>query len=110
MSDPPQIRLTTPTRMVLDMLLATADDPPWGYRICEETGLGSGTVYPILERLEEAGWIEGTWEREAGQLGDRPRRRFYTLTSAGRAGYATATARRTTRTRAWTLRPHGETT
>jgi DNA-binding MarR family transcriptional regulator len=105
--DTPAIRLTTPTWMVLDVLIAAADDPPWGYRICEEAGLGSGTVYPILERLEEAGWIEGAWE--TGQPASRPRRRFYTLTSAGRAGYSAAIARRQNRTRAWLPRLHGDT-
>jgi PadR family transcriptional regulator PadR len=88
-----RIRLTMPTRLVLDILLAAGDDLLWGYRICEQAGLGSGTVYPILERLEEAGWIEGTWE--ADQPGNRPRRRFYAVTGTGRASYATAlTARR----------------
>jgi DNA-binding MarR family transcriptional regulator len=96
MGSTPQIRLTTPTRLVLDALLAaTADDPPWGYRICEEAGLGSGTVYPILERLEEAGWIEGTWE--VGQPADRPRRRLYKVTGAGRREYAAALAARRSR-------------
>jgi PadR family transcriptional regulator len=93
--------------MVLDVLIAAGDDPPWGYRICEDAGLGSGTVYPILERLEEAGWIEGTWE--TGQPANRPRRRFYSLTGAGRAEYSAALTRRQNRTRAWRLRPHGDT-
>jgi len=85
-----KIRLTTPTRLVLDVLMSAGDTPAWGYRICEIARLGSGTVYPILERLEEAGWIEGAWEID--QPGDRPRRRFYTLTGTGRAGYAAAVA------------------
>jgi DNA-binding PadR family transcriptional regulator len=93
--------------MVLDVLIAAADDPPWGYRICDEAGLGSGTVYPILERLEEAGWIEGTWE--TGQPANRPRRRFYTLTNAGRTKYSAAIARRQDRTRARRLRLRGDT-
>lgn len=107
MGDASNIRLTTPTRMVLDVLIAAADDPPWGYRICEETGLGSGTVYPILERLEEAGWIEGSWE--IGQPDDRPRRRFYAVTSAGRVRYAAGVARRQSRTSAWRPRLGGDT-
>lgn len=78
--------------MLLDAIMNAGNDPPWGYRLCEETGLGSGTVYPILERLEEAGWIEGAWE--AGRPADRPRRRFYLITAAGRAGKASAPARR----------------
>ncbi|WP_205718269.1 PadR family transcriptional regulator [Actinomadura sp. WMMA1423] len=108
MNDPPKIRMTTPTRLVLDVLIASAEDPPWGYRICEEAGIGSGTVYPILERLEQAGWIEGEWER--GQPEDRPRRRFYRLTNVGRAGYAAAASRRAKPTRAWLgrIRPEAQ--
>jgi PadR family transcriptional regulator PadR len=67
---------------------ADPDEPPWGYRICEVTGLGSGTVYPILERLEEAGWILGNWEPEQPEA--RPRRRFYSVTNTGRSEYENA--------------------
>ncbi|MFI6534175.1 PadR family transcriptional regulator [Nonomuraea sp. NPDC050547] len=101
MSDPPpasRIRMTTPTRLVLDLLVAADPaDPPWGYRICERTDLGPGTVYPILERLENAGWITGEWE--AATPTDRPRRRVYTLSSVGRHGYAEAQAAR--KSRSW---------
>ena len=49
---PPRIRMTTPVRMVLDALAhADPDAPLWGYKLTEVTGLGSGTIYPILERL-----------------------------------------------------------
>ncbi|MEU9884340.1 helix-turn-helix transcriptional regulator [Sphaerisporangium sp. NPDC051011] len=93
-----RIRLTTATRLVLDVLLASsADDPVWGYRICELAGLGSGTVYPILERLEEAGWISGDWEQ--GDPTGRPRRRFYALTGSGRRLYEAAESSR--RARPW---------
>lgn len=90
---PPKIRLTTTTRLVLDLFLATdPDDPLWGYRITEETGLGPGTIYPLLERLEKAGWITGSWE--TGLPEDRPRRRFYTLSGTGRQEYAALQAAR----------------
>ena len=89
MSGTSRVRLTTTTVKVLDLLMsADPDDPPWGYRICEETGLGSGTVYPILERLEKANWIAGQWE--TGQPDDRPSRRFYNLTEIGSREYAAA--------------------
>ncbi|GAA2159033.1 hypothetical protein GCM10010403_51630 [Glycomyces rutgersensis] len=105
-SPPVRIRLTMPTRAVLDLLMSTAaDDPPWGYRICEEAGLGPGTVYPILERLEEARWIEGTWETEVPA--DRPRRRTYQITDLGSCSYQAAlakTKRPAARLR-WGLRP-----
>jgi PadR family transcriptional regulator PadR len=98
MSSPSRLRLTTSTRLVLDVLMAAGpDDPPWGYRICEQAGLGSGTVYPILERLEKAGWIAGHWE--TGQPAGRPRRRFYTLTGTGQQVYSAALATR--RTHRW---------
>jgi len=44
----------------------------------------SGSVYPVLARLEEAEWIESSWERE--ERGERgPRRRFYRLVPDGPA-------------------------
>jgi PadR family transcriptional regulator, regulatory protein PadR len=107
-SPPPNIRLTMPTRAVLDLLLSSdGDDPPWGYRICEEAGLGPGTVYPILERLEESQWIIGTWESNPPP--DRPRRRTYEISDFGSRAYSAALAkvnRRTGRLR-WGLRAGG---
>ncbi|MFE4874784.1 PadR family transcriptional regulator [Streptomyces sp. NPDC056682] len=77
------IRLTRPTLEVLKALMAsTADAPAWGLSICQTAELGSGTVYPILERLVENGWI--TSREEAGPHPGRPARRYYELTRAGR--------------------------
>ncbi|MGW6917339.1 PadR family transcriptional regulator [Kitasatospora sp. NPDC054939] len=76
-------RMTKPTIGVLEVLLsATDDDPAWGLKICVEADLGSGTVYPILERLSERGWVESWAETEPHP--SRPPRRFYQLTGAGR--------------------------
>ena len=75
--------MTAPVRLILDTLAhARADELMWGYRLCEQTGLGSGTVYPILERLEAAGHLSASWE--APRPADRPPRRFYELTGTGR--------------------------
>jgi DNA-binding PadR family transcriptional regulator len=91
-----RIRLTKPTLAVLDVLLhAGLDENVWGLRICEQADLGSGTVYPILERLSAAGWVESRWE--TAQPAGRPRRRYYQVTSTGRAEAATALAARTAR-------------
>jgi transcriptional regulator len=38
------------------------------------------SLYPLLYRLEERGWLQGKWVEKAGQR----RRRFYSLTAAGR--------------------------
>ncbi|MER5298942.1 helix-turn-helix transcriptional regulator [Streptomyces lasiicapitis] len=77
------IRLTKPTIAVLEALLASTDDTPaWGLSICRDADLGSGTVYPILDRLEERKWIT-SWN-ETGQHPGRPARRYYELTGLGR--------------------------
>ncbi|MFG2425408.1 helix-turn-helix transcriptional regulator [Streptomyces sp. NPDC048448] len=52
--------------------------------ICRESGLGSGTVYPILERLREAGWIG--YLVEANPAPGRLPRTFYHLTYRGQLG------------------------
>jgi hypothetical protein len=49
-----------------------------GYDIARETGLKSGTLYPILIRLADRGWLEACWEDE--QPAGRPRRQLYRLT------------------------------
>ncbi|MFF7259451.1 PadR family transcriptional regulator [Streptomyces sp. NPDC008159] len=77
------IRLTKPTIAVLEALLsATSDNPAWGLSICRDADLGPGTVYPILDRLAERGWV--TSHDEAGPHPGRPARRFYELTGTGR--------------------------
>lgn len=77
------IRLTKPTIAVLERLLsATADNPAWGLSICRDADLGPGTVYPILDRLAERGWV--TSHEESGPHPGRPARRFYELTGVGR--------------------------
>lgn len=63
------------------LLTSTADDPAWGLKICEEADLGSGTVYPILERLVDAGWAARY--TETGEHPGRPRRHYYVLTADG---------------------------
>jgi PadR family transcriptional regulator, regulatory protein PadR len=63
-----------------------------GYDIARETGVKSGTLYPILIRLADRGWLEASWEEE--QPAGRPRRHLYRLTSEGlaRVGEALAEA------------------
>ncbi|WP_051757203.1 PadR family transcriptional regulator [Kitasatospora purpeofusca] len=76
-------RLTKPTLGVLDALISAADgDPAWGLRICGEADLGPGTVYPILERLTDLGWVE-SWPEATSHPGC-PARLFYMLTPSGR--------------------------
>lgn len=96
----PRIRVTLVIMDVLNVIMdASPDDPAWGLRICDMTGHGAGTTYPALDRLMKAGWIEDHWEDPAPP--DRPRRRFYTITSAGRAGYTAAMEERPSLRAAW---------
>jgi PadR family transcriptional regulator PadR len=97
----PRVRLTMVVMDVLDVLMsAPPDDPAWGLKLCEQTGHGTGTIYPALDRLLQAGWIEDRWEEPTPA--DRPRRRFYSITSVGRAAYQEAVATRSKRRTAWT--------
>lgn len=51
--------------------------------IAQRTGLKSGTSYPILARLQRAGWVTSNWETVDPAEQGRPRRRYYRLTGAG---------------------------
>ena len=75
-------RIGKATVDVLGVLLE-AKDPLWGLAIIKATGRPSGSVYPMLERLEQAGWIASSWEDEGVRRG--PRRRLYALTKEGAA-------------------------
>ncbi|WAZ20148.1 helix-turn-helix transcriptional regulator [Streptomyces cinnabarinus] len=77
------IRLTKPTIAVLETLISATDDAPaWGLSICRDADLGPGTVYPILDRLAERGWVAS--REETAPHPGRPARRFYELTGTGR--------------------------
>ena len=75
--------MTTQTLKVLGTLMNNSPDPLSGAEIGRFTRLKSGTLYPILLRLEKAGWLESFWESETPQELGRPRRRFYQLTGVG---------------------------
>ncbi|MFF4026307.1 PadR family transcriptional regulator [Nocardia elegans] len=77
-------RITGPLVMVLDKLLDSPRDSFYGYDLSKSTGIKSGTLYPLLVRLEEAGWLESGWE--LAEVAGRPRRRFYKLTTEGLEG------------------------
>ena len=76
-------RLTTQTLKVLGALMSGARDEISGAEIARSTKLASGSLYPILMRLEDAGWVESRWETEDPRELGRPRRRFYRVTSIG---------------------------
>lgn len=66
----------------------------YGYNVMETTGLPSGTVYPALRRLEHESLIRSQWERQSvADTEQRPPRKYYKLTAAGRATLEAACGR-----------------
>ena len=85
------MRLTRPTALVL---FALSRGLRHGFDVLDATGLPSGTVYPILRRLEDAGAVRSHWEpAEAARQASRPPRRYYELTGTGAGTLRAALAR-----------------
>lgn len=82
------------TYTTISVLKAIADGVRYGFDIMDRTSLPSGTVYPILSRLERDGLVKSHWEDLARAHGDRrPPRRYYRLTREGDAALAAALER-----------------
>jgi PadR family transcriptional regulator len=76
-------RLTHITALILQ---AIDSGIVYGFSIMETTGLPSGTVYPAMRRMEEDQLIRSRWERQAvADREQRPARKYYQLTTAGKA-------------------------
>ncbi len=76
------------------ILQAVAHEYHYGFDIMDVTGLPSGTVYPALRRLEASGLLVSKWENEdAARTEQRPARKYYNLTAAGRLSLAEAVGR-----------------
>jgi PadR family transcriptional regulator, regulatory protein PadR len=80
-----EVRLSGRMLTVLKFLLADVRKPRSGADIFAATGVSSGTLYPMLARLEAAGWLSSDWERVDPSEAGRPRRRYYTVTGVGQA-------------------------
>src|SRR6185312_16932645 len=76
-------QITHQTHRVLNAFLADPTQELCGSDLLDRVGLASGTLYPILMRLEEAKWLKSRPEDVDPSRVGRPRRRFYQLTSAG---------------------------
>jgi len=76
--------MTLQTQLVLRALLEDPTKERYGLALCEMVGLPSGTIYPILARLEQLRWLESSWEDAELHVAEgRPRRRYYRLTQHG---------------------------
>ncbi|MBR7834170.1 helix-turn-helix transcriptional regulator [Actinospica durhamensis] len=88
----PISRMTDATLDVLEALMGP-DDQLYGLKIAQQAGRKTGVVYPVLARLEDAGWVTSEWELDTrGERG--PRRRFYRLSPDGLGAARAALAER----------------
>lgn len=77
------VRMSLQTLKVLEAFLEDPTAQLSGADVHQRSGIASGTLYPILLRLEAAGWFTSQWESIDPSSAGRPRRRLYRLTSTG---------------------------
>lgn len=75
--------LSTHARKVLALMAGAPGRWCHGYELCQEAGIKSGTLYPLLIRLESQGYLEAEWQAAAEP--GRPPRHAYRLTAEGLA-------------------------
>lgn len=85
-----RMKLSAQTLAVLRALVTEPSRWRHGYDLAGETGLKSGSLYPILVRLADRELVEARWEEE--QPAGRPRRHLYRLTDGGLAAASAALA------------------
>lgn len=78
---PEDLRVTGPLLKTIEAFLVEPTGKFWGFDLMKATGLGSGTLYPLLARLESLGWLDSGWS-EPSEPG-KPARRYYQLTTSG---------------------------
>lgn len=97
------MRLTLQVQLTLRAMLDEPGRELYGLELVDATGLPPGTIYPIMARLEGAGWVSSRWEEIGQEAKGRPRRRYYRLSADGiaraRAAVVASDARRRARTR-----------
>ncbi len=96
------LRMTVQVARVLSVMLANPKAEHYGLSVLREADLSSGSLYPILRRLEQARWLTSSWEAVDAAEAGRPRRRYYQLTGEG-----VVAARNALAELAQLVRPHG---
>ncbi len=75
-------RLTRTTTRTLFSFLAEPRKWRYGYELMKLADVSSGTLYPLLARLTDDGWLESRWEES--EFPGKPARQMYRLTATGR--------------------------
>ena len=78
-----ELRMTIATQRVLRAMLEDANAERYGIEIADLAELATGTVHPILARLEGVGWLTSRWEEVDPRTEGRAARRYYRLTGSG---------------------------
>jgi PadR family transcriptional regulator, regulatory protein PadR len=77
------VKLTGPLERVLRVFLDDPSASRYGYDLMKAAKLASGTLYPMLARLQDEGLVASEWEAQRDDAGGRPPRRYYRLTGEG---------------------------
>ncbi len=77
-------RMSGETLRVLGAMLEEPQASYYGLELADVAGVSSGTVYPMLARLERSRLLESSWEQRRPADAGRPRRRLYRLTGLGK--------------------------
>ncbi|GAA2006072.1 PadR family transcriptional regulator [Catenulispora subtropica] len=77
------VRVTLAVATLLRIFLEDPVEPRYGYDLMRLTGYPSGKLYPLLARLESAGWLHKEIERVDPSVAGRPARRHYRLSGEG---------------------------
>jgi PadR family transcriptional regulator, regulatory protein PadR len=72
------------TKLILQVLLDSPADEAYGLEVVRASGVGAGTAYAVLRRLEDEGLLDGRWEEISPEDEGRPPRRYYKLNGEGR--------------------------
>lgn len=86
------MRMTMATKALLRVLLEDPHAERYGLELGKAAHLPSGTLYPILARLEGEGWVTSDWEQIDEATEGRRRRRYYRMTGLGQASAERALA------------------
>jgi PadR family transcriptional regulator, regulatory protein PadR len=77
------VKLTGPLERVLRVFLEDPTAPQYGYDLMRAARLPSGTLYPMLARLQDQGLAISRWESRPDDATGRPPRKYYQLTAEG---------------------------
>jgi DNA-binding PadR family transcriptional regulator len=90
-------KMTIQTQAVLRLLLDATDNEMYGLDLIRQSGVQAGTIYPLMKRLEEAGWVTSRWVQPTPGDGGH-QRKYYRLTGCGVRSAAAALQKAQART------------